>query len=65
MPVNLKAQPLKVCSTCHCWIYQYKGLCTRQNQGVGRFWFCGDWAAADGRLAPAAPEAPASTPPAP
>ena len=59
MPVSLKTQPLKVCSTCHFWVYRYKGLCTRLNQGVGKFWRCEDWAAADDRLVPAAPWSPA------
>jgi hypothetical protein len=65
MPVSLKTRPLKVCSTCHYWVYRYKGLCTRLNQGVGRFWLCEDWVAADDRPAPAAPGAPAPAPPAP
>jgi len=57
MPVSLKAHPLKVCSTCHYWVYRYKGLCTRLNQGVGKFWRCEDWTAAADRPAPPAPEA--------
>jgi hypothetical protein len=66
MPVSLKAHPLKVCSTCRYWVYRYKGLCTRLNQGVGKFWGCEDWAAADDHLAPATPGAPAPIiPPAP
>ena len=65
MPVSLKARPLKVCSTCHYWVYRYKGLCTRLNQGVGRFWLCEDWAAADDRLVPAGLADSASTPPTP
>ena len=64
MPVSLKAHPLKVCSTCHYWVYRYKGLCTRLNQGVGKFWLRENWAAADDRLVPAAPGAPAPIPPA-
>jgi hypothetical protein len=64
MPVSLKAHPLKVCSTCHHWVYRYKGLCTRLNQGVGKFWRCEDWDAAEDRLAPAAPGTPAPTAPA-
>ena len=63
MPVNLQARPLKVCSTCHYWVYRYKGLCTRLNQGVGKFWLCEDWAAAKDLLVPAAPGAPAPIPP--
>jgi hypothetical protein len=61
MPRRLKAHPLKVCSTCHYWVYRHKGLCTRLNQGVGKFWVCENWAAAD----VAAPGAEAPTPPAP
>jgi len=64
MPVSLKAHPLKVCSTCHYWVYRYKGLCIRLNQGVGRFWRCEDWAAAGDRPAAPAPGAEAPTPPA-
>ena len=64
MPVSLKAHPLKVCSTCHHWVYRYKGLCTRLNQGVGKFWRCEDWDAAEDRPAPAAPGTPAPAPPA-
>ena len=47
MTVNLVARPLKVCSTCRYWSYKYKGLCSRLNQGVGKFWSCEDWMAAD------------------
>ena len=65
MPVNLKAQPLKVCSTCHYWVYRYKGLCTRLNQGVGKFWRCEDWTAAGDRPAAPAPGAEAPIPTAP
>jgi len=57
MTINLKARPLKVCSTCHYWVYRHKGLCTRLNQGVGKFWHCADWAAADNRPLPATPGA--------
>ena len=64
MPVSLKAHPLKVCSTCHHWVYRYKGLCTRLNQGVGKFWRCEDWAAAADRQATAAPGAEAPISPA-
>ena len=63
MAVNRKIRPLKVCSTCRDWTYKYKGLCTRLNQGVGKFWLCEDWAAADDRLLPAAPGAEALTSP--
>jgi hypothetical protein len=65
MAVNRKLHPLKVCSTCHYWVYRYKGLCTRLNQGVGKFWRCEDWAAADNRLVTPAPGAPAPIPPRP
>ena len=65
MTVKQEARPLKVCSTCRYWVYRYKGLCTRLNQGVGRFWLCEDWAAAADRLVSAAPEAPAPARPAP
>jgi hypothetical protein len=64
MPVSLKAHPLKVCSTCQYWIYRYKGLCTRLNQGVGKFWLCEDWAAADDRPLAVAPGAAVPPPPA-
>jgi len=57
MAVNLKTRPLKVCSTCRYWVYRYKGLCTRLNQGVGKFWICADWVAAEDRALPAGPEA--------
>lgn len=42
-------RPLKVCHTCQHWVYQYKGLCQRLGQGVGKFWYCEEWteAAAD------------------
>jgi len=65
MTVNLKARPLKVCCTCRHWSYTYKGLCARLNQGVGKFWLCEDWLAADDRLSPAAPGAEAPIPPSP
>jgi len=65
MPVSLKARPLKVCSTCRSWAYTHKGLCARLNQGVGKFWRCEDWAAADDHSLPAAPGADAPTPPTP
>jgi hypothetical protein len=65
MTVNLKGRPLKVCSTCRHWAYTYKGLCTRLNQGVGKFWICEDWLAADERPLPEAPGADAPTPPSP
>jgi len=41
-------RPLKVCHTCGHWVYQYKGLCRRLNQGVGKFWFCEEWTEAAG-----------------
>ena len=62
MAVNREIRPLKVCSTCRSWTYKYKGLCTRLNQGVGKFWLCEDWAAADDRSVPAAPGADAPPP---
>ena len=62
MPVSLKTRPLKVCSTCHHWVYRYKGLCTRLNQGVGKFWSCEDWMAADNQPSAAAPGAGAPAP---
>ena len=55
MTIKFKTRPLKVCSTCHFWVYRYKGLCTRLNQGVGKFWQCEDWVAADDRPLPATP----------
>jgi hypothetical protein len=61
MTVNLKARPLKVCATCRYWAYTYKGLCTRLNQGVGKFYICEDWLAADDRPKPATPGAAAPT----
>ncbi len=39
----IKNRPLKVCHTCRHWIYKFKGLCERTNQGVGKFWYCEDW----------------------
>jgi hypothetical protein len=48
MGVKSEDRPLKVCATCRHWVYQYKGLCTRLNQGVGKFWMCEGWAAAEG-----------------
>ncbi len=39
-------RPLKVCHTCRHWIYRYKGLCQRLGQGVGKFWYCEEWAEA-------------------
>jgi hypothetical protein len=47
MTTQLKSRPLKVCSTCRYWSYKYKGLCSRLNQGVGKFWACEEWLAAD------------------
>jgi hypothetical protein len=48
------SRPLKVCSTCRYWVYRYKGLCTRLNQGVGKFWICEDWLAPEDQAAAAA-----------
>jgi hypothetical protein len=63
MTVNQPSRPLKVCSTCRYWSYKYKGLCTRLNQGVGRFWICEDWQAAEERPLPAASAPAAPSPP--
>jgi hypothetical protein len=41
-------RPLKVCHTCRHWVYQYKGLCQRLGQGVGKFWYCEEWTEAPG-----------------
>jgi hypothetical protein len=65
MAVNREARPLKVCSTCRYWVYQYKGLCTRLNQGVGKFWICEDWQAIEESPLPAAPGSAAPGPPSP
>lgn len=48
MTTQEKNRPLKVCHTCSHWIYQYKGLCERLGQGVGKFWFCEEWVPAAG-----------------
>jgi hypothetical protein len=58
MPIDLKARPLKVCSTCRHWVYRYKGFCTRLNQGAGKFWICADWTAPADPGSPAKPPAP-------
>jgi len=63
MAVTREIRPLKVCSTCRSWSYKYKGLCSRLNQGVGKFWTCEDWLAADDRVSPAGPGAEAPIPP--
>ncbi len=63
MCVNSEERPLKVCSTCRHWTYKYKGLCTRLNQGVGKFWTCEEWAAVSGCPAPPPQEAGAARPP--
>ncbi len=55
MTTHLKPRPLKVCSTCHHWSYKYKGLCSRLNQGVGKFWACEAWQAAADCAVPQAP----------
>jgi len=57
MAVTREIRPLKVCGTCRYWVYRYKGLCTRLNQGVGKFWRCEDWLAAEEPRSPAAPGA--------
>ena len=64
MTTNLKARPLKVCSTCRHWSYKYKGLCSRLNQGVGKFWTCEKWLAAADHPLPQTrrPEAPGPAP---
>jgi len=56
MCIKSEERPLKVCSTCRHWAYKYKGLCTRLNQGVGKFWTCEDWTAAAECSAPAPSE---------
>jgi len=57
MPEKDEKRPLKVCHTCRHWIYRYKGLCERLGQGVGKFWYCEDWAEATGKTAkPGNPE---------
>jgi hypothetical protein len=38
-----KERPMKVCCTCRYWSAKHKGLCTRLNQGAGKFWICRDW----------------------
>ncbi|MFA5110657.1 MAG: hypothetical protein WC443_04550 [Desulfobaccales bacterium] len=63
MCANPEERPLKVCSTCRHWTYKYKGLCTRLNQGVGKFWTCEEWTAAAGHPAPEGPETSAAGPP--
>jgi hypothetical protein len=67
MQIDSKVRPLKVCYTCRHWSDQYKGLCVRLNQGVGKFWICEAWLVADApHLAenrPAKPSCP--TPPQP
>jgi hypothetical protein len=63
MGINLEKRPLKVCSTCRYWVYRYKGLCTRVHQGVGKFWICEDWMAADDRSLSTAPAAEAPVQP--
>jgi hypothetical protein len=65
MPVSLNARPLKVCTSCNYWVYRHKGLCTRLNQGVGKFWLCENWAAADDRPLPLALGNKAPIPPSP
>jgi hypothetical protein len=64
MTVTREIRPLKVCSTCRSWSYTYKGLCSRLNQGVGKFWTCEDWLAAEECGAPAAPGPKTPVPPA-
>ncbi len=53
-----KETPLKVCQTCHHWSYEFKGLCRRLGQGVGRFWTCEDWTEKAGSAQPSAAETP-------
>jgi len=65
MAGNRENRPLKVCSTCRYWTYKYKGLCTHLNQGVGKFWVCADWMAADDDQGRAPSAAEASAPPSP
>jgi hypothetical protein len=47
MPTKKGERPLKVCHTCRYWSYKYKGFCEHCHQGVGRFWVCPDWTAAE------------------
>jgi hypothetical protein len=60
-----RAYPLKVCSTCRHWSYKYKGLCSRLNQGVGKFWTCEEWQSASNLPLPQARGVEASGPSAP
>lgn len=39
-----RERTLKVCRTCRFWSNNFKGVCTRREQGVGQFWVCEDWA---------------------
>jgi hypothetical protein len=57
MPAKKGERPLKVCYTCRYWSYQFKGLCERLGQGVGKFWICEDWCERSDRW-PADPETP-------
>jgi hypothetical protein len=34
---------LKICKTCSHWSYENKGICHRENRGVGQFWHCEEW----------------------
>ncbi|MEJ2670884.1 MAG: hypothetical protein P8168_01540 [Deltaproteobacteria bacterium] len=62
MSANPNPRPLKVCSTCRHWSNKYKGFCSRLNQGVGKFWICGEWQAAADRPGPQVPQAQAINP---
>jgi hypothetical protein len=47
MTAPQEERPLKVCHTCRHWSYTHKGFCARINTGVGRFYMCEQWAAAE------------------
>jgi hypothetical protein len=47
MTLQQEERPLKVCQTCRHWSYTHKGFCARINTGVGRFWMCEEWSAAE------------------
>jgi hypothetical protein len=65
MTIHLKPRPLKVCSTCRHWSHKYKGLCSRLNQGVGKFWACAEWLATADCALPQARQADVPGPTAP
>jgi hypothetical protein len=45
MTYEKRERPLKICRTCRVWSQEFKGICTRQQQGVGQFWVCEEWTA--------------------